>query len=297
MDFGRILDFDKKDFQLSKWQDFRKYFGKTPFARLNLGLPVWANKDLVGKVYPEGVRSNEYLYYYAKNFNSIELNSTYYSIPSRDRLLSWRDQVNHEFKFCLKCPKTISHSPLFENNKYELSKLFEALALLEENRGVCFIGLPPNFGPDLLYRLKNLVIQLPKEFDFAIEFRHPGWFESDLTWEITAQFLASKNITAVITDTPGRPDVAHMGLVTNKTFVRFVGNSLHETDFKRLDLWSERISQFIDMGASEINFFMHQPNEAHGVELSEYFLKKFDHLNLDQMTPKRVIPQEQLSLF
>ena len=83
-------------------------------------------------------------------------------------------------------------------------------------------------------------------------------------------------VTSIITDTAGRRDVMHMKLTTPKAFIRFVGNSLHPTDFKRIDDWVERIAIWLDQGLQTLYFFMHQHDELFSPEASKYLI---DELN------------------
>ena len=84
------------------------------------------------------------------------------------------------------------------------------------------------------------------------------------------------NIGAVITDTSGRRDCAHMHLTVPKTFIRYVGNSLHKTDFTRIDEWVNRMKYWLDKGLQELFFFMHMHDEATSPELTVYLVDKMN---------------------
>jgi Protein of unknown function DUF72 len=83
-------------------------------------------------------------------------------------------------------------------------------------------------------------------------------------------------IGAVITDTAGRRDYCHMHLTIPKTFVRFVGNSLHKTDFPRIDAWVKRVKYWLANGIQEIHFFVHMHDEATSPELTVYLAEKLN---------------------
>jgi hypothetical protein len=96
-------------------------------------------------------------------------------------------------------------------------------------------------------------------------------------------------IGAVITDTAGRRDCAHMYVTVPKTFIRFVGNSLHPSDYKRIDKWVERMKSWLDGGMKELYFFMHMHDEATSPELTVYLSKKLNKAcGLDLPVPKFV---------
>ena len=108
--------------------------------------------------------------------------------------------------------------------------------------------------------------------------------------------LKKMNIGAVITDTSGRRDCAHMHLTLLKTFIRYVGNSLHATDYRGIDEWVERIKYWLENGMEEIYFFMHMHEEAFSPELTVYLVDKLNKacgLNL----PKPIFMAEQKELF
>ncbi len=81
---------------------------------------------------------------------------------------------------------------------------------------------------------------------------------------------------AVITDTAGRRDCAHMHLTIPKAFIRYVGNSLHASDYTRTDAWIERMQFWIANGIKEIYFFMHMHDETYSPELTVYLIDKIN---------------------
>ena len=86
--------------------------------------------------------------------------------------------------------------------------------------------------------------------------------------------LRELKIGAIITDTAGRRDCAHMDLTVPRAFIRFVGNSLHPTDYTRIDDWVNRMHYWLQQGMEEIYFFMHMHDEAYSPELTVYMVDK-----------------------
>jgi uncharacterized protein YecE (DUF72 family) len=120
------------------------------------------------------------------------------------------------------------------------------------------------------------MLSLPKELQFFLEVRHHNWFSKEKIREELFDFLSENNFGAVITDTAGRRDCAHMFLTVPKAFIRYVGNSLHETDYARCDAWVQRIKYWLDNGLKEIYFFMHMHDEARSPELTIYLVEKLN---------------------
>jgi len=106
----------------------------------------------------------------------------------------------------------------------------------------------------------------------------------------------------VITDTAGRRDCAHMNLTIPKAFIRYVGNSLHPTDYTRTDVWIDRMKYWLDKGLEELYFFMHMHDEATSPELTVYLVDKMNvACGLNLIKPKfienpepKVIKQKSL---
>ena len=90
-----------------------------------------------------------------------------------------------------------------------------------------------------------------------MEVRHPDWFSVEKERDDLFSFLRDHHIGAVINDTAGRRDCAHMYVTLPKTFIRFVGNRMHSTDYTRIDEWVQRIKYWLDNGLKELYLLMH----------------------------------------
>ena len=102
-------------------------------------------------------------------------------------------------------------------------------------------------------------------------------------------FLRDHNMGAIITDTAGRRDCAHMRLTVPRAFIRYVGNSLHPSDYTRMDAWVQRMKYWLDNGLQELYFFMHMHDEADSPELTIYLVDKMNkECGLNLIKPKFV---------
>ncbi|MEQ8359261.1 MAG: DUF72 domain-containing protein [Cytophagales bacterium] len=298
MKFGKTdLKPDEIDFSLPAFKaPSQKINNSTDTLKVYTGQPVWSAKGNIGKIYPKGTRPNQFLYHYSRQFNSIELNATYYKIPTQAQVISWREQTPEDFKFCPKFPQFISHRKKLSEKSDSLDEFLSNIYLFENRLGVSFLQLPPHFSPEHISELKKFIDLLPEDMSFAIEFRHEDWFRNKSAWNEILTYMHSKNIAAVITDTPGRRDVLHLNLTNAIALIRFKGNNLHATDYQRIDQWVDRTLSFIDSGIRELYFFLHQEDESLGVELSQRYLKSLNaNLNHHFRFPK--ILDRQSSLF
>ena len=153
------------------------------------------------------------------------------------------------------------------------------------------ITFSPNRKNELFAYLKSL----PTYLQFFLEVRHPDWFGKEGIREELFSVLKDIKMGAGVTDTSGRRDCAHMHLTVPKAFIRYVGNSLHLTDYKRVDEWIAKIKYWIEQGMEEVYFFMHMHDEAFSPELTVYMVDKINQsCGLNLQKPKFV---EQQSLF
>jgi uncharacterized protein YecE (DUF72 family) len=132
------------------------------------------------------------------------------------------------------------------------------------------------FSPKRKDELFSYLKTLPTDLQFFLEVRHPDWFKKDDIREEMISTLKELNMGAVITDTAGRRDCAHMHLSIPKAFIRYVGNSLHPSDYTRSDAWVQRIKYWLDNGLEELYFFMHMHDEATSPELTVYLVDKLN---------------------
>ena len=114
-----------------------------------------------------------------------------------------------------------------------------------------------------------------------------GWFSKEDIRQELFSTLKQMNVGAAITDTADRRDCAHMYLTIPVTFIRFVGNSLHKTDFSRIDNWVTRIKDWLNTGIQEIFFFMHMHDEATSPELCVHLSEQLNRVcGLNLQVPK-----------
>ncbi|RKE95345.1 DUF72 domain-containing protein [Ichthyenterobacterium magnum] len=237
-----------------------------------VGCAKWNKADLKG-FYPRGTKDE--LSYYSSQFNSIELNATFYRIFPAEQFATWYDKTPSGFKFFPKLNQEISHwkrlnevQAVVENYLYNASNLKEKL-------GTIFLQMHSNFAPKDFDRVVAFAENWPKEVDLAIEFRHTNWYNDEAVANQLFDLLEKNNISNVIVDTAGRRDLMHMRLTNPKAFVRYVGAN-HESDYTRLDDWVLRLKEWQDQGIKEIDFFIHQNIEKESPLLSAYFIKQLN---------------------
>jgi uncharacterized protein YecE (DUF72 family) len=244
------------------------------------------------------MREKDSLLWYAKQFNTIELNSTHYHIPSPDTIDRWRQSVPQGFKFCPKFPQLISHEAALRSTQDITAAFCAAIAGLEEKLGDAFLQLPPNFSPHQLPDLEAFVKFIPESVPITVELRHPGWFIDNVASLELFEVLEKYRVGTVLTDVAGRRDVLHMRLTTPSAMIRFVGNGLHPTDYSRIDAWVERLKEWFDNGLQQLYFFVHEPENTTSPELATYLIQKLNKAcGFDLKPPKKFVQPVQGELF
>jgi uncharacterized protein YecE (DUF72 family) len=300
MDFGRLSDLSQVNFSLPPDLPYNAALlnSKSSFKQLQvwLGCPVWGEKNWTGMIYPANAKEKDFLKYYGTQFNSIELNSTYYRIPTPQTVQNWAAAVPAGFRFCPKIPQEISHT----RQLLACEALTEAfcLAVMEfgSKLGTAFLQLPPHFGPQRFHLLREYLEGFPREIPLAIEFREENWFKGNAFDEVCS-LLEELQITAVITDTAGRRDVLHQRLTTTTAFIRFTANDLHPTDYPRMQQWALQIAAWQQQGLETLYFFVHSPTHAQMPHLVKYAAEKLNILPGIQLSPCRFLDEQQPTLF
>ena len=237
-----------------------------------VGCAKWNRADLKG-FYPRGTKDE--LKYYASQFNSIELNATFYRIFPAEQFESWYNKTPKGFKFFPKLNQEISHYKRLHNIEGIVEQYLYNASYLKEKLGTVFLQMHSNFSPKDFDKVIAFVKNWPKSIPLAIEFRHTDWYNDKVVAEELYQLLDENNISNVIVDTAGRRDLIHMRLTNSTAFVRYVGAN-HPSDYARLDDWIERLKLWKEQGIKEIDFFIHQNIEVESPLLSAYFIKQIN---------------------
>lgn len=278
MKFGapeNLDDLDSLDLSLpSDHPDNAIVLSGSSNPKVYVGCSVWGEDAWVGDLYPEGTKKKDYLKEYIKRMSCIELNSTFYNVKKAN-MQAWAEASRgHEFKYCPKFSRRISHMKRLKEDIYEVTDYFvEMCEEFGNNLGMTFLQMPENFMPKWFERLQQFLEHLPKDFPVAVELRHQTWYEGGVFDEFF-DLLKSTNKTAVITDTALKREIIHQRFSNDKVFVRFAAYDQHPTNLKRMDEWAERIGQWVNQGVKEVYFFSKQDDETFAPRQAEYMIGK-----------------------
>jgi uncharacterized protein YecE (DUF72 family) len=204
----------------------------TGSPRIRIGTQGWAYDHWAGDFYPPGLPPADRLAWYARAFDVIEVDSTFYGPPPPERYRSWAGRTPDGFMFTLKMPGEVTHQGRLRDARPALRFCDDASAL-GPRLGPILVQLPPDFGPDQHVAVATFLRQLPSDLRFAIEFRDRGWFDDrtfDLLREVGAAlavsvgpWLPEAEARAVAAAAPGR-----------LLYLRWLGTPRHSPDLPRL---------------------------------------------------------------
>ncbi len=298
MKFGKVENPSEIDFTLPadapETAEILRNVSEKDF-HVYVGCAKWNKTDLKG-FYPRGTKDE--LMYYSRQFNSIEMNGTFYNMPSIEQVKKWKEKTPEGFKFFPKITQSISHYRRLLNVN-DLTDIYcDAVAHFEEKLGTVFLQLHDNFTPKEFPKLKSFIEYFPRVIPLAVEVRNAAWYAEKAVWKEYCHLLEKYAVTNLIVDTAGRRDMVHQRLTTPTAFIRFVGCNDNEIDYRRIDEWIGRIEKWRAEGLENLYFFVHQNFEESSPMFTAYFIRQVNRqFGLNMKVPKLVKETEENTLF
>jgi len=144
-----------------------------------VGTSGWHYAHWKGPFYPEKMPADRMFAFYCRRFRTVEINNSFYRLPSKETFRNWRKQAPEEFKFSLKASRYITHMKKLKDPEEALEKFLSAASGLGSKLGVVLFQLPPHWAKDTA-RLAAFLAALPQRLRVAFEFRHASWFHDDV---------------------------------------------------------------------------------------------------------------------
>ena len=158
-----------------------------------VGCSGWSYTSWQGPFYPSNIENSGWLEYYSHVFDYVEVDSSFYNIPSIITVNNWARRTPANFKFTVKFPRVITHDKRLKDVDKELEQFFEAISPLSNKTLALLIQLPPSMRIfEGLESLRDLVPNLEPGFRYAVEVRHPSWFQ-----DLAYNFFANNGICLV----------------------------------------------------------------------------------------------------
>jgi uncharacterized protein YecE (DUF72 family) len=206
-------------------------------AKYYVGCSGWYYEHWRGLYYPEELPKPKWLPFYARQFTTVELNNSFYHLPSEKAFTAWQESTPEDFIFAVKVSRFITHIKRLRNSSSAVENFLSRADFLGEKLGPLLYQLPPSMkrNDELL---QNFLSSLSPKYQHVIEFRHESWID-DAVFDI----LRGHNAGLCVFDMPG----FGCPLVTTSDFayVRFHGSeSLYSSRYsdQELSQWAQRIA-------------------------------------------------------
>jgi uncharacterized protein YecE (DUF72 family) len=204
-------------------------------SNIRLGAQGWNYSAWVGPFYPDGTRPADFLTIYARAFDTVEIDSTFYAVPAEKTVRGWGERVPEGFRFALKLPNEISHERRLRRSADVLEEFTDAARQLGPKLGPILVQLGPDFGPAELPALAGFLPLIPRDLQFAIEFRHRGWINDGVL-----ALLAEHGVALALTDARWIPRRTMMALAERPTgdfaYIRWMGPDRDIVDYSRIQV-------------------------------------------------------------
>lgn len=274
-----------------------------------IGLPMWQHTQWLRTWFAGLPKEPSQLSHYAKECNTVEGNTTFYSLPHPDAVTRWADSVGPDFSFTFKFNQQITHVHQLQHCDEEVQTQLALLAPLQHKLGMMLVQLPASFGPEKLTILRHFLNTLPQHICVAVEVRHPLFFAKGEAEKAFNQLLIKQRANRVIMDTRAlfsgpedsevlkdvrekKPRVPVNVIATaNKPMVRFIGNDNKADNERCLAPWPEKIHQWRLAGKTPY-FFCHRPDNKDAPWLAQQFIDMYNQRFPDTPLPNLSLKQQ-----
>jgi len=225
-----------------------------------IGTSGWHYEDWRGLFYPEELAKSQWLKFYADHFATVELNNSFYRLPSEKAFISWRESTPMNFVFAVKVSRFITHIKRLRNVEAPLENFLARANLLQQKLGPLLYQLPPNMKRNNEI-LETFLSLLPKQYRHVFEFRHESWIDDGVF-----DLLRRHNAGLCVFDMPGFtcPLVA----TADFAYVRFHGSiGLYSSCYSDEELfdWAKEISN-LGRNLETIYIYFNNDVEAYAVK-------------------------------
>ncbi len=219
-------------------------------ARFRVGTSGWIYPHWRGVFYPERLRQAAWFEHYAQHFDTVEINYSFYRLPSPEAFDRWREQSPEAFLFAVKANRFLTHVRRLKGIEEPLDRFLGNARRLGPKLGPILWQLPPNWRPDLP-RLEAFAALLPRDLVHAFEFRDPRWFI-----EPVRSVLEQHGLSLCVFDMPEHP--CPVWATSPVVYMRFHGVAMvygGQYGRNRLRAWARRIAGWLEEGRSVYAYF------------------------------------------
>jgi uncharacterized protein YecE (DUF72 family) len=227
---------------------------------LRIGTSGWNYKHWRGIFYPRDLPASRWLEFYQEQFDTVEINYSFYRLPTRENFTAWGERVPASFLFAVKGNRFITHLKRLKEPEAPIERFFERASALGPTFGPVLWQLPPQFHRDV-DRLSEFLTALPRDCRHAFEFRHDSWFVQPVY-----ETLAAHDAALCLADRGG--GTSPLEITAGWTYVRFHGGEADGWGYSdhQLDVWAERLA---DYRARDLTIYAYFNNDPGGHAIAD----------------------------
>jgi uncharacterized protein YecE (DUF72 family) len=226
-------------------------------AKVHIGTMGWSYNFWTSGFYPTDLAPENFLSEYAKHFDTVEVDNTFYRIPSKETVEKWRDQTPPNFLFSAKFPRRITHEKMLKDCEEVVQVFLERISCLKDKLGPLLLQFPYAFKLEHVELLRDMLSKLPKSHRYVVEVRNKKLLREEF------YSLLKENRTALaLVEQPFMPTIE---VVTSDfTYIRLEGDrrkvtgTLGKVEIDKGDgirVWAERIKKHLDLSMEVFVYF------------------------------------------
>ena len=236
--------------------------GSEPHGALRVGCSGWQYRGWAGDFYPADLPQTRWFEHYARTFDTVEINNSFYRLPPRSTFIGWRNRSPADFLFAVKASRYLTHIKRLGAPDEPIARLWQSATGLESKLGPVLYQLPPRWSRNV-ERLGAFLQALPRGRMHAVEFRDASWYAEE-----TYALLERHGVALCLHDMEG--SVSPLRFVGPFVYVRFHGHGAkyggRYTD-RALEEWADRLSPQRTSGRAVFAYFNndvggHAPRDA-----------------------------------
>jgi uncharacterized protein YecE (DUF72 family) len=237
-------------------------------AKVYVGTMGWSYDFWTGSFYPGDLKPENFLSEYAKYFHTVEVDNTFYRIPSKDTVEKWRNQAPADFLFSVKFPRRITHEKMLSDCEDIVKAFLQRISFLEDKLGPLLLQFPYAFKAEHTGLLKDFLSGLPRTHRYVVEVRNKKLLQEEFY-----SLLRENGVALAIVEQPFMPSTEVM--TTDFAYIRLEGDrrkvagTLGKVEIDRTDdtkSWAERIKKLLDVSTVFVYFSKyysgHPPTDA-----------------------------------
>ncbi|WP_239377612.1 DUF72 domain-containing protein [Frankia sp. Cj5] len=256
--------------------------------RCHVGCAMWTHTSWQGRFLAHPLPPHERLQHYASWCNAVEGNTTFYATPAKSTVASWARQTDTDFRFVIKMPKIITHERRLTDVDEVLHAFLEAIEPLGPRAHALWIQLPGSFTPADVPTLARFLRQLTRSHRYAVEVRHPAFFNDPRAARLLEGALATAAAewipfdTTVFFQSPPQSDAERDAwtkkprvplrslALTDRPIIRYLGRDASARTIEGWQRWIDIVVEWLREGRSP-TVFIHTPDNADAPQLARRF--------------------------